>query len=111
MSAISLFSENLAQFPIDLDSPPTLAGGYWDATATNIAQEHVFISARPLGLRGHVALLVRLAVPNGETDSPAIKYSASVVIETDYGGIDEMRMRLEHIARGESREMTLVFER
>ncbi|QNT25956.1 hypothetical protein [Ralstonia solanacearum] len=99
--------KNFSEFPLSLDHLPCIRGGYWNEDATEIQQEHVYLSARPRGLTGDVVFVVRLATPVETGMDSALHYSAAAELSTTYQKLSEFAADFIRLIRGEIGEIRL----
>ncbi|MHA6832895.1 hypothetical protein [Ralstonia pseudosolanacearum] len=99
--------KNFSEFPLSLDHLPCIRGGYWNEDATEIQQEHVYLSARPRGLTGDVIFVVRLATPVETGMESDLHYSASAELRVTYQQMSEFSANFIRLIRGEIVEIKL----
>jgi len=103
------FASQLAKYPLDDNSLPTLLGGYWDSTGNCIDQEHVHISVRPSGNLGTLSLFVQLTMPEDDTFTKISKRSASIRVAINYEKIGEVAKGVLSMADGAQEEFSVSF--
>ncbi|MDO3624454.1 hypothetical protein Q3O98_25635 [Ralstonia pseudosolanacearum] len=98
---------NFSEFPLSIDRLPCIRGGYWNDDATEIQQEHVYLSARPRGLAGDVIFMVRLATPVETGMDSELNYSASAELRATYQQLSEFSTNFIRLIRSEIGEIRL----
>jgi len=102
------FANTLAQFPIPTDPRPQLASGFWKQDdAGGLNQEHVSISAYPIGVRGYVGLQIRLADESWPHDRPEQQRRIQVEVVTTYQPLARFSRQLLALAAGSTAEALL----
>ncbi|MHA6907964.1 hypothetical protein ACQUJS_05935 [Ralstonia pseudosolanacearum] len=99
--------KNFSEFPLSIDRLPYIRGGYWNDDATEIQQEHVYLSARPRGLAGDVIFMVRLATPVETGMGSELHYSASAELRATYQQLSDFSINFIRLIRGEIGEIRL----
>lgn len=101
---LTVFSDELAAYPLPEDAHPKLCGGVWDCDGQNIIQSQVEISVRPAGRRGQLVIFVRLTELDDAHDA---KSSAFTSINVSYQEVERMREAIV-AAVGSSRDWSEV---
>ena len=98
-----------AALPLSKENRPCIQGGYFDQGNSHVlSQEHLHISATPLGNTGRVRLLLRASTPVSETMPNELQRSASVEFSADYEQMRSLSLGLVDLAEGRCEEV--VFE-
>jgi hypothetical protein len=105
---ILAFSEEVSRFPLALESPPLLLGGYWDDLGHRVEQEHVRLSAVPTGALGAVELRISLAVPH-EDSRRGLKCSLVATVKSEYAQLSSLGAGLNSLALNTNGVFELVF--
>lgn len=108
LKSLAIQAELFAQYPLHLNPPPEIEGGYWNADATKIEQVHLHVSAYPINSRGDIGLLIRVAMPYENPDRIGLEFSASVEFKTNYEQLRKFSTDLQSLALGHLEEV--VFE-
>jgi hypothetical protein len=87
---LSDFAAKLEKFPLDGADVPTLAGGYWNRDATELAQEHVHLSLRPLGNTGTLVMKVKTFAPTSNPDFGSIGLGLCCDLLIDYESLRKL---------------------
>ena len=108
---IDKFSESLSTFPLPPIEHPTLAGGYWSRDIkTRLEQEHLAITAYPVGSRGQVGVQVRIATELERGVRPNSQAVAKLELLTTYERLARFAKQLRSLAHGEASEAVLEAE-
>jgi hypothetical protein len=62
-AALSQFASDLEAMPLRGDQPPSISGGYWNQDASQLVQEHVHLSVRPVDQVGGLVLRLKVFTP------------------------------------------------
>ena len=98
-------ARKFAQYPLEPGQNPCINGGYWNSDATEIAEEHLHLSAHQTNSRGGVALLVKLAVNRDDSVRPGLLCSASAELVASYEQLAKFSRDLESLACGNATEV------
>jgi len=102
-------AEKFSQYPLPKENPPIISGGFWDSKiTTEIEQEHLFISAYPIGSRGQIGIQVRLATEIWQDDRVESQHKVQLEIETTY---EEMRLfpeKMKELLDGKISELIIA---
>jgi hypothetical protein len=97
-----------AQYPLPLEQPVTLEGGYWSSEKPDtLSQEHLHISAYPINGRGGLALRIKATTPLDKDERPQSGFYAAVEMKTNYEDMRRFSTELGSLVRGEICELTL----
>ena len=108
---IDTFSESLSTFPLPPIEHPTLTGGYWSRDIeTRLEQEHLAITAYPVGSRGQVGVQVRIATELERGERPNSQQVAKLELLTTYERLARFAKELRSLAHGEANEVILKAE-
>jgi hypothetical protein len=103
------FAKALDVYPLDKQKAPLLSGGYWDALAKRVAEEHVGVSVVPRGTLGKILLTIRVALPADEQDVGNPKSSAMIQIEAEPAQLSILSLHLQMLADGTEQEFAMTF--
>jgi hypothetical protein len=103
---LATFASRLTTYPLS-EPAPAIAGGYFGSERGVLSQEHVGISAYPLGRRGEIGVTVRLATPQRETDSPFSHHAVQLELLTTYEHLARFAEEFGALVRGEIAEAVL----
>ena len=99
---IERFAIEIALFPLPIDPGPSLAGGTWKKP--KILQEHLAMTAYPIGDHGSIALQIRMA------DSRYYRQHAQLEIVTTAESIARFSRHLVSLVRGTVADVLLKGE-
>ncbi|QWF17817.1 hypothetical protein [Lysobacter capsici] len=105
---ILAFVKDVSRFPLSLESPPLLVGGYWDDLGRHIDQEHVRLFVTPFGAQGGVELGIILAVPH-EDSRRGLKCSLAVTVKSEYAQLSSLGAGLNNFVLNANGVFELVF--
>ncbi|HEX2242138.1 MAG TPA: hypothetical protein VHK27_02540, partial [Gammaproteobacteria bacterium] len=108
-TALSDFANALDVYPLEEHRPPMLSGGYWDATAKQVAEEHVGVSVASRGALGKLLVTIRVALPADELSLGNPKSSAMIQIDAEYAQLSMLSQQLKKLAEGAENEFSLTF--
>lgn len=108
-TALSDFAKALGVYPLDEHRLPVLSGGYWDATAMRVAEEHVGVSVVPKGSLGKLLLAIRVAAPADDQSVGNSKASAMIQIAAEYAQLSIFSRQLQMLADGGEQEFSMTF--
>lgn len=109
LSELYNFARGLDEYPLDKHKVPQLSGGYWDATAKRVAEEHVGVSVVPHGTLGKLLFTIRVALPADEQSGGKPKSSAMIQIEAEYAQLSVLSLHLQMLADGTEKEFDMTF--
>jgi hypothetical protein len=102
------FSEQLLAYPLPPDGVAALQGGFWSKTQRGeLAQLHVSLKFRPVGLRGAVGCAVILRTPLNDGDNSKVSSLVEVELRSSYQELSDFSKSLKHLALGEASEAIL----
>jgi hypothetical protein len=105
---IEEFAQALVRYPLANESPPTIAGGYGAPdTSDRLEQEHLGITADPLGTRGQIGVQVRLATPLEQGSRPESQCCCRVEIRTTWEPLSRFSRQLLAVLDGSADEALL----
>ena len=97
------------RFPLQLDSPITLRGGYWAKTAvTELEQLHLGLRVYPIGSTGLVGIKVELSTPVHANVRLESQCSVAVELQTNYEPLRTFGRDLVAVARSSADQATLL---
>ena len=103
------FSSDLSRYPLNATAVPALSGGIWARDASHVVQESLRIDAQPSGSVGHIELFIKVEVPDDGSLSVRPRYSASIVIHTEYGMLARLSDGLRDLAEGRANDLHFSF--
>ncbi|WP_250633103.1 hypothetical protein [Pinirhizobacter soli] len=109
LASLAKVAVDFSAFPLSKENRPCIQGGYFDLGNSQVlSQEHLHISASPLGNTGRVRLLIRTSTPASETMPNELQRSASIEFSADYEQMRSLSRGLVHLAEGRCEEV--IFE-
>lgn len=105
LSELNKLAKGFDQFPLSVENPICISGGYWTEDAKKIREEHLHISAYPLNRLGDIGLVVKLAKPYEENQRSGIRHYVSVELNTNYEQLSKFSKKLSLLACGEINEL------
>jgi hypothetical protein len=97
--------ERFAAFPISAENFPCIKGGYWNANATKLEQEHVCLSVEPRGGLGNLVISVKVAnLGDGQVEQ---RFCASGDLRCDYSQLSNFVQDFIKLIHGELKEVVL----
>lgn len=101
-------AELFGQYPLPVEHPVTIEGGFWSREKSGaLSEEHLHIAAIPINARGGLALRVRVAAPRRNAEDPQSAFFAAGEIRTTYEDIARFSKELAALVRGERRDLRL----
>lgn len=94
LAQLHSFCAALGAYPVSLDTPPTLSGGYWNDDATALVQTHIGLTIAPYNTRGSLLVSVQLSAPIWELEGHDMHRCVSTHFRTDYPSLDRFRASL-----------------
>lgn len=95
--------QGLTAFPIPAENFPCIKGGYWNADATKLEQEHVCLSVEPRGSLGNLVISVKLA--NSGDGQAEQRFCAAGELRCDYSQLSDFAMDFIKLINGEIKEV------
>jgi len=93
LASLHDFAQKLGAYPLSLDAPVELAGGFAD-------QEQVGIRVRPVGAKGQISVAVHLATPRWPDSRPEAVHEARLELLTTYEQLARFTKELAAVVRG-----------
>jgi hypothetical protein len=87
------FAQKLGAFPLSLDAPVEVAGGFVD-------QEQVGIRVAPVGSKGQISVTVHLATPRWPDTRPEAMHEVRLELFTTYQQLARFSHELAAVLRG-----------
>ena len=93
LASLEDFAQKLATFPLSLDAPVELAGGFAD-------QEQVGIRVTPVGAKGQISVAIHLATPRWPDTRPEAVHDVRLELLTTYERLARFGKELAAVLRG-----------
>lgn len=107
LASLAQKAKDFAAYPLPAE-PVLLAGGYFDKNDfSKLRQEHLHVSAYPIGPSGRIGLLVRVAEPSSDGRRDVLRRSASAEFVTDYEQLSLFSRELVELATGVREKLIL----
>ena len=109
---IAAFATAIAAFPLSNDARPMITGGFSTTDRPDeLDQEHLGITAYPIGSRGYIGVRVRMATPLHAGERPESRESATIEVVTTYEPLARFSRDLISMLRGNAEEAVLFEDR
>lgn len=100
-------AKRFSEYPISDEEPPIIEGGYWKKDTSAIEQEHLFISAYPIGSRGVLGIMIRLSVPYDNPERIGLKCRTSAEFLVHYEQLGQFSKDIQALAAGTMTEVVI----
>ena len=109
--ALKNLAAGFGKYPLETSDRPCIEGGYWGREGTGkLDQEHLHISAYPIGSRGELGVRVRAATPFQHEDERRSQHLASVELRVTYEQLGRFSKDLKWLTDGNLSEVVLEEE-
>jgi len=101
-------AREFAAYPLPIDAPVLLAGGFLDkGDFSRLRQEHLHVSAYPLGGSGRIGLMLKVAEPADDGRQDVLRRSASAEFLVNYDLLSRFSKGLVELATGKCEDFML----
>lgn len=104
---VEAFCANLAAYPIDANSPPFIAGGYWDGRG-GLRETLLAIRVAPLDARGYLHVSVQMGRPAAMNEPADRAQGVSTWFVVGYNDVQRFQSALVKALTGHGDEAVLV---
>ncbi|TAJ69957.1 MAG: hypothetical protein EPO51_20770 [Phenylobacterium sp.] len=104
--ALEAFCASLAAYPIDRQSPPALAGGYWDGQ--KLRETHLSVRVVPYDALGALQVSVHLGTPAAGNEPADRGRGVTTWFLAGYNDLDRFRAAFAKVLNGAADEAVLT---